>query len=420
LLETGQHSLVFALLKSGYRLELERYRPLDLALRQRRWDLFDLLLEAGWDLKSVDVYTVVDTYNVELYERFRATGYDLTEGHEMGSVLGHGTSNRPLLGFLKRHRAEDPKLQTELNIALGYHAKAGNERGVALCLWSGANPHAPAPDPDFRVTVSPSSGEEDEDPFVGWSAVEEAATAGHLEILKRLGPDPARDDFDHLYQFAKSESVIAYLATIQLPKDLTSALSWHLRWMVDRFPLSAGRGPGTVEKLLICGVRWEETDPKKLAQVRRWLVKAHEYELRSIFRHLERPEVCAPETLQELIRNPKMRERLLALGLLKKPVSQRERRHVQVRAGSASRVGPSLDQHIGTDRRPPSGDEPLGRRPVGEGLGMATPSRCYDRETLYDQVWSQPVQVVAKSDGVFGVALAKTCRKLQIPVQPRG
>jgi hypothetical protein len=86
----------------------------------------------------------------------------------MGSVLGHGTSNRPLLGFIKRHRTEDLKLQTELNIALGYHAKAGNERGVALCLWAGADPHAPAPDPDFRVTVSASSGEDD-DPFGGCS-----------------------------------------------------------------------------------------------------------------------------------------------------------------------------------------------------------------------------------------------------------
>jgi hypothetical protein len=419
-LETGQHSLVSALLRSGYRLELERYRPLDLALKERRWDLFDLLLEAGGDLKSVEVYTVLNTYNVELYERFRAAGSDLTEGHEMGAVLGHGTSNRPLLGFIKRHRAEDPKLQTELNIALGYHARAGNERGVALCLWAGADPHAPAPDPDFRVTVSPGSGEEDENPFVGWSAVEEAATAGHLEILKRLGPDPARDDFDHLYQFAKSESVIAHLATIQLPKDLTSALSWHLRWMVDPFPLSVGRGSGTVEKLLTCGVRWAETDPKKLAQIRGSLVKAREDELRSIFRYLKRPEICAPETLQELIRTPKMRERLLAFGLLKKPVNQLERRHVPVR-GPASTVGPSLDHPVDTDRRlPRSADVPGELRPVEESLGVARLSRCYDRETLYDQVWSQPVQLVAKSYGVSGVALAKTCRRLQIPVPPRG
>src|SRR5690349_6784647 len=84
-LETGQHSLASLLLKSGYRLGLERYAPLDLALRSRRWDLFDLLLEWGGDLKSVDVYTVLDTYNAELYERFRAAGYDLTERHEMAS-----------------------------------------------------------------------------------------------------------------------------------------------------------------------------------------------------------------------------------------------------------------------------------------------------------------------------------------------
>jgi hypothetical protein len=71
---------------------------LDLPLQSRRWDLFDLVLERGGDLKSVDVYTVLDTYNAELYERFRAAGYDLTERHEMASILGDGTRNRPLLG----------------------------------------------------------------------------------------------------------------------------------------------------------------------------------------------------------------------------------------------------------------------------------------------------------------------------------
>jgi hypothetical protein len=191
--------------------------------------------------------------------------------------------------------------------------------------------------------------------------------------------------------------------------------------MADPFPLSAGRGPGTVEKLLTCGVRWEETDPKKLAQVRGSLVKAREYELRSIFRHLKRPEVCAPETLQELIRTPKMREHLLAFGLLKKPASQRERRHAQVRGGPASRVGPSLGQHVGKDRHLPRVDHvPEEVQPAEQRLGVARPSRCYDRKTLYDQVWSQPVQVVAKSYSVSGVALAKTRRKLQIPVPPRG
>jgi hypothetical protein len=69
------------------------------------------------------VYTILNTYNIELYEHFRAAGYDLTERHEMGSILGHGTRKRPLLGSVKRHRTEDPKIQMELNIALGYHVR---------------------------------------------------------------------------------------------------------------------------------------------------------------------------------------------------------------------------------------------------------------------------------------------------------
>jgi hypothetical protein len=82
-IETGQHSLTTLLLQNGYRLELERYSPLNLALRSRRWDLFDLLLDFGGDMRSVHVYTVLETYNADLYERFRAAGYDLTEHHAM-------------------------------------------------------------------------------------------------------------------------------------------------------------------------------------------------------------------------------------------------------------------------------------------------------------------------------------------------
>jgi hypothetical protein len=158
----GQRSLAYLLLRSGYRLELERYAPLDMALEARRWDFVDLLVEWGADLRSADVYTVLNTYNVELYERLRALGYDLTERHEMAAVLGQGTSNRPLLGLTKRHRAEDAKIQRELDIALGYHVRAGNERGINLWLWAGADPHAPAPNPELGLSEDddPEDGEE--------------------------------------------------------------------------------------------------------------------------------------------------------------------------------------------------------------------------------------------------------------------
>lgn len=371
-IETGQHSLVQLLLSRGYQLELERYRPLDMALQIRRWDLFDLLLEWGADLKSVDVYTVLDTYNAELYERFRSVGYDLTRGHEMASILGHGTSNRPLLGFVKRHRTEDLKIQNELNLALGYQAREGNEKGVALCLWAGADAHAPAYD-----DIDTDEGEERS----GWSAVERAASEGHLPILQRLGPDPSRDNFDDLYRYAKYGSIISFLSTIQLPKDLTSILNSHLWWVANPFPLgSFHRGTGAIEALLACKVRWEESDPQRLADIRRSLLKLRDYDLRTIMGRLKRPEICALETYQELIKTPSIQARLIALGLWKKPVSEGERRRDEV----------------------------------------ARLQKRYDRKALYDQVWSRPVQEIAKSYGVSGVRLGKVCRMLMVPVPPRG
>jgi hypothetical protein len=39
----------------------------------------------------------------------------------------------------------------------------------------------------------------------------------------------------------------------------------------------------------------------------------------------------------------------------------------------------------------------------------------YNRERLYEEVWSEPVIVVAKRYGLSDVGLAKICKKLNIP-----
>lgn len=44
----------------------------------------------------------------------------------------------------------------------------------------------------------------------------------------------------------------------------------------------------------------------------------------------------------------------------------------------------------------------------------------YDRKKLYQEVWKEPVSIVAKRYGVTDVALAKNCRKLNVPLPPRG
>ena len=47
-------------------------------------------------------------------------------------------------------------------------------------------------------------------------------------------------------------------------------------------------------------------------------------------------------------------------------------------------------------------------------------SELWDRDELYQEVWKEPVTTVAKRYGVSGNAIAKVCRKLQIPVPGRG
>ncbi len=47
-------------------------------------------------------------------------------------------------------------------------------------------------------------------------------------------------------------------------------------------------------------------------------------------------------------------------------------------------------------------------------------SNYYDRNKLYEEVWEEAVEKVARRYGVSGVALAKTCRKLSVPLPGRG
>jgi hypothetical protein len=47
-------------------------------------------------------------------------------------------------------------------------------------------------------------------------------------------------------------------------------------------------------------------------------------------------------------------------------------------------------------------------------------TRRYNRDLLYEQVWSRPMQTVAKEYGVSDVYLARMCRALFIPLPGRG
>jgi hypothetical protein len=47
-------------------------------------------------------------------------------------------------------------------------------------------------------------------------------------------------------------------------------------------------------------------------------------------------------------------------------------------------------------------------------------SVVYKRSDLYTEVWQEPVRSIAKKYGISDVALAKICRKLDVPLPGRG
>lgn len=51
---------------------------------------------------------------------------------------------------------------------------------------------------------------------------------------------------------------------------------------------------------------------------------------------------------------------------------------------------------------------------------MQETERPVDRETLYNEVWTEPVTAVAPRYGLSDVGLAKICRSLAIPIPSRG
>ena len=307
-LEDGNQALTLLLLCNGYDSNLEYQCPLDRALSSRRWDLLDMLLEWGTDPLRVDPYAVLDTYQSGLFERFRGLGVDLTAGHALADTLAHHTRNKPLYGWAKRHR-DDPVIQTELNMALGHHAEEGNERGVALCLWAGAGPHAPAPNLRWN-SPSDEDDADEEDRFLGWTAVYEACSHGHVEILKKLGPDPAIDDFEELYEAAYSGSVVQVLAALAPPNDASAVIRHQLWRLCPPFRNDRWQVMSAIRAVFEIPVRWESASAQDIAAIRRELLRCPWNAFVDVLKLLATADHVAPEILKEVGRTPAFRRRM--------------------------------------------------------------------------------------------------------------
>lgn len=408
------HALVLLLLCNGYDPNFEPECVLDLALETRQLDVVELLLTWGANPQRVDREKLFDTYSTGLFQRFYEVGVDLTEVHAMAEALGFHTSNNPLYGFAKRHHENDPKIQRELNMALVHHAAEGNERGALLCLWAGADPHARVPSLQFWD----EDEEEDEDVDIVypgyWSAVYGACYSGHITLLEKFCPDPALDEFERLYQLATNPAVVELLAPMALPLEMTEVVGHLLRsasgWFREREAID------TLERLFELGARWTEASKKEIREIRRFLLETDDHDFSRIIRILATEDYCSSEIRSELARTPAVQKRLKQLRFL-----------------PARRDDP--DSHWG--RRPTDADEIVAKlgievkkpKPVKKPLPRSFRIQAKfpddrqirtDREGLLDLVWSKPISHLAEEWGISGTAIAKACRKVKVPVPPRG
>ncbi|MGH9389452.1 MAG: hypothetical protein ACRD1Z_07545, partial [Vicinamibacteria bacterium] len=366
------------------------------------WDHLDLLLEWGADPNRVCLTTLFGTYSADLFARFHDLGVDLTANHELGEALAYHPGNKPLFGFAKRHREQDPRFQKELNVALVHPASEGNEKGVQLSLWAGADPHAPAPSLRFPDLM------DDED--MAATAIEEACREGHVRILDRLRPDPSRDDFDDLYRIAPNGAIVELLSRRALPKHVGGVIRMQVLWLQDH-PLETQRSTDTLERLFEVGARWETSTPEEIAAVRSSLLKMRPYTFIEMMKLLAKGSHVDPAIPQALGRTPAIRARMAKVGFTwtlpsnhnpwDRPTRSRE---VLTKFGVA----------------PPKTEKRLPRvAHIGSSRG-ATQHLHLDRKDFYERVWSEPVEKLAKSWGLSGRGLAKACERLQIPVPPRG
>lgn len=130
-------------------------------------------------------------------------------------------------------------------------------------------------------------------------------------------------------------------------------------------------------------------------RVRRGLLECEAEVTSELVDQLIKHKACTIETIQELLRTSSMKKRLT-------PVV----RKVQL-LGFDLRTREQKTQ----DKR---------QKEAAHWYALSSLASRYNREEIYNEIWQQPIQHVAKKYNLSDVGLARVCRRLNIPRPGRG
>lgn len=317
---TGFHSLVQVLLAGGantfepHHNGYNNFCAINVAVRLRRLDLIELLVEYGANIHDVPLWMVFNTWDPSIMRYFVEHGADMETDDPVAYAFK--SKIRTALGVYKEYEERFPDWKRQLNIALRFHAKEQNQKWVSLMLWAGADPFEPGP-------KIPKVEEID---YYDRCAVEIALSQGWGWMLEKIGTMNPTEENIVRFLGAAAESrtpaalkplidvgFLARLTAVQksaLIERILQAIGSDLLIKEVQYGKQSNRylseqnacfSDGTLELLLRNGVKWMP-DVAEIKTTRQRLMRMGGPGFSAFVRLLKKNRAATEEIIHELTR----------------------------------------------------------------------------------------------------------------------
>jgi hypothetical protein len=320
--ETGFHSLVELIAKNEQGADAKT-AALCAAVSARRMDLIEVLCANGAEPKTVPLDTVLFEWDPKMIRYFLDRGADPIEGRPFAEAFRERirTALRAFVNYKRDHPELGAQLQDQIDCALRYFCAEGDLKWVCLLLWAGADARSKGPCLGKDWT---------EDPECYTTGLEEACRPESIDVLKKLKPDPKRDNVTELLHnaamWSRSVTLDFLLEVGSNPNDKSnggsSALDMALR-NLDFVRIGSSRGSDVltsvyevrpifecVRALISHGAVWRPDSGYGLNSLRRGLEKCQPEVTIELLRLFREFKSCPAETVHQLLGTPRMREHL--------------------------------------------------------------------------------------------------------------
>ena len=155
-MELGFHSLIELLIRHEERLEVKN-EALANAVERKRFDVVELLVSYGADIRSVPLSDVLLTWEPRMMAFFLDRSADVITDAPFAVAFREKirTVLRRYVEYKKAHPELAASLQEQADRALRHFCNEGDLKWISLLLWAGANPRSRGRDLDDRWADDP-------------------------------------------------------------------------------------------------------------------------------------------------------------------------------------------------------------------------------------------------------------------------